>query len=208
MKVFGLDTTRKIAKVFVLDKDSDQETVLSLNENIKHSEGLFLYIEKVLLETKLDINDFDYLACVVGPGSFTGIRVGMSTIKGFNKVINKQIISINSFELFLPLIKNGVVLLNSTSSSCYYAKVKNMQIAETGVLNKVDIKEFANDNKIYILREEQLLLNLEYDNIEVVDNLNELYSKCIMDKIEKQSFSDFVPCYLQLSQAERNLKSE
>lgn len=208
MKVLGLDTTRKIAKVFVFNKENNQELVLSLNENIKHSEGLFLYIEKILFETRFDIENFDYLACVVGPGSFTGIRVGMSTIKGFNKVINKQIVPINTFELFLPIVKNGIILLNSTSTSCYFAKIKNKQIVETGVVNKKDIKELVGDNKIYILREEQLVLGLEYNDIEVIENINELYSKCIMDKIEKQSFSNFVPCYLQLSQAERNLKSE
>ena len=57
MKVLGIDTTRKRAKIFILNEDN--EYVENINENIKHSEGLFLYLEKALLENKLELKDFD-----------------------------------------------------------------------------------------------------------------------------------------------------
>lgn len=209
MKILGVDTTRKQAKVFIVDtKEIGNSYFVELNENIKHSEGLFLHIEKVMLDKKMDISDVDGFACVVGPGSFTGIRVGMATIKGFNKVLSKSILSMNTFELLSSCVKSGIILLNSTNTSCYYAKINNSEIVETGNIEKNQIKELAEKNSIYILKDEQNLIDFEYNNYKIIDSLNDLYIRTIIDKLNTMQYGDFVPYYLQLSQAERNLKNE
>ena len=206
MKVFGLDTTRKIAKIFI---DNDGKTsVFTMDEKIKHSEGLFLYIEKSLFDCGLKFDDFDYLCSVVGPGSFTGIRVGMSTIKGINKVINKKIIPFNMFEVLSFKCKDSVILLNSTNTSCYYARVKHGEVLDTGVVDKNKIVENFNGLEFVVLKEEQNLIDLEYNNIRYVEDVSENYFKVLQSKLNEEKFDDFVPYYLQLSQAERNLKNE
>lgn len=208
MKIFGLDTTRKRARILVYDNETNYKKCIAIDENVKHSEGLFLYIEKLLFETKLKIVDFDYFSCIVGPGSFTGIRVGMSTIKGFNKVADKKVISLNTFELIAPTCKNSVVLLNSTATSCYYAKIKSKNIIETGVVNKSDILTQFNDMELVVLQEEQNVIDIAYDNIRVIEDISQYYYDAINVKLTNQEFGEFVPYYLQLSQAERNLKNE
>lgn len=206
MKIFGLDTTRKIAKVLVYDEDSKNKYVLSMGDGVKHSEGLFLYIEKALLENGLNIGDFDYYSAVTGPGSFTGIRVGMSTIKGFAKANNKKIIPVNIFEIVSKKIKHGVMILNSTSTTCYYAKISGKKIINAGVVDKDKVLiEFAGE-KIFAFMEEKFAINIESKDIEYLDGLDDLYFDAILDKVEV--VEDFVPYYLQLSQAERNLKNE
>ena len=207
MQILGIDTTKKSAKVFLIDtSDIKQSYMVELDENIKHSEGLFLYIEKTMLENRINIGDIDGFACVVGPGSFTGIRVGMSTIKGFNKVLNKSIVSMNTFELLLPSVKNGLIVLNSTMSSCYYAKVNKCEIVETGVVDKFSIPELAKGLEVVILKEEQSLIDIEYNNIKVVNNTAERLKEIIFENINCEKYSSLEPYYLQLSQAERNLK--
>lgn len=206
MKIFGLDTTRKIAKVLVYDEDSEKKYVLSMGDGVKHSEGLFLYIEKALLENGLNIGDFDYYSAVTGPGSFTGIRVGMSTIKGFAKANNKKIIPINIFEIVAKKIKHGVMILNSTSTTVYYAKISGKKIINAGVVDKDKVLEEFADTKIFALAEEKSAINIESKDIEYLDGLDDLYFDAILDKVETNE--DFVPYYLQLSQAERNLKNE
>ena len=209
MKILGVDTTRKSAKVFVLDtKEQENSVFLDMSEDIRHSEGLFLYIEKLMFESKLNMDDLDGFACVVGPGSFTGIRVGMSTIKGFNKVENKSIVSMNMFEVLSQQIKNGVILLNSTNTSCYYAKIKNKAIIDTGVVDKTSISEFVGDLDVYILSEEQSMIASAYKDYKVIDNLNKLYESCVINKLNTMEYGEFLPYYLQLSQAERNLKND
>ena len=209
MKILGVDTTRKAAKVFVVDtKELENSVYLDMSENIKHSEGLFLYIEKIMAECKLAMSDLDAFACIVGPGSFTGIRVGMSTIKGFNKVVNKSVLSMNMFEVLKDYIKNGVILLNSTNTSCYYAKVEKKLIVDTGVVDKTAIEGLAEGKDVYVLADEQELVSMAYNNIKVINNINELYAKCIIEKLDTMQYGEFVPYYLQLSQAERNLKND
>lgn len=206
MKIFGLDTTKKIARIFIVDSEKNDICMCELGENIKHSECLFLYIEKILLENKLDIADFDCFACVVGPGSFTGIRVGMSTIKGFNIALKKSIVSLNSFDILKSEIKSGLIVLNSTSTACYYAKIKKNEIIETGVVEKSKIVELAGGDEVLLLQEEQKYINLEYNNCVVISDLKNLYKNAILTKLNTGDYGEFLPYYLQLSQAERNLK--
>lgn len=202
MNTLIIDTTRKLAKILI-SKD-DKHFVFDMSDKIKHSEGLFLYLEKALSETKLKISDFDVLSGVVGPGSFTGIRVGMSVIKGFNQVINKQVVPINVFEVLKYGVKNGVILLNSTSTTCYKADIKNFEIVDMGLINKSEISSLSGD--IYILKEEQDELGIEYNNIRVIADYSSYYFLAVESKLKKKSNETFEPLYLQLSQAEKNLK--
>ena len=202
MNTLIIDTTRKLAKILI-SKD-DKHFVFDMSDKIKHSEGLFLYLEKALSETKLKISDFDVLSGVVGPGSFTGIRVGMSVIKGFNQVINKPVVPINTFEVLRYGVKNGVILLNSTSTTCYKADIRNFEIVDMGVINKLEISNISGD--IYILKEEQDELGIEYNNIRVIADYSSYYFLAIENKLKKKSNELFEPLYLQLSQAEKNLK--
>ena len=202
MNTLIIDTTRKLAKILI-SKD-DIHFVFDMSDKIKHSEGLFLYLEKALSETKLKISDFDVLSGVVGPGSFTGIRVGMSVIKGFNQVINKPVVPINIFEVLRYGVKNGVILLNSTSTTCYKADIRNFEIVDMGVINKLEISSISGD--IYILKEEQDELGIEYNNIRVIADYSSYYFLAIENKLKKKSNELFEPLYLQLSQAEKNLK--
>lgn len=207
MRVFGIDTTRKVAKIIIYDDENNIKYVLAMGDGVKHSEGLFLYIEKALFENKLDIKDFDYYASIVGPGSFTGIRVGMATIKGFNKVVNKKVLPINTFEVVSRYIGSGVMLLSSTSTTCYYGEIKKGVIIDTGVVEKTAIGEKFAGKKLFALREEQNAMDLEYDNIEYIETLDDMYFDAICTSIQGEE-KEFVPYYLQLSQAERNLKNE
>lgn len=202
MNTLIIDTTRKLAKILI-SKDG-KHFVFDMSDKIKHSEGLFLYLEKALSETKLKISDFDVLSGVVGPGSFTGIRVGMSVIKGFNQVINKQVVPINVFEVLKYGVKNGVILLNSTSTTCYKADIKNFEIVDMGLINKSEISSLSGD--IYILKEEQDELGIEYNNIRVIADYSSYYFLAVESKLKKKSNEAFEPLYLQLSQAEKNLK--
>ena len=204
MNFLGIDTTRKSARIFLYKDETPY--ILAVDKNVKHSESLFLYLEKALFETKSELKDFDYFCGIVGPGSFTGIRVGMSVIKGFNKVFNRQIVSVNAFEIVKDYIKNGVILLNSTSTTCYYSVIKSKQIIETGVIEKNKIEEMFREFDIYVLAEEQNELFLEYSNIRTIDNIDDMYFDIVLNKINNKDFENFEPFYLQLSQAERNLK--
>ena len=69
-----------------------------INDSKTHSEKLMPLIDEILKTNNVTLNDIDLFACGVGPGSFTGVRIGVSTIKAFVDSSNKPCVAVSSFE--------------------------------------------------------------------------------------------------------------
>lgn len=91
MKILSIDTSSKICSVAVLE-DTDLIVEKHILDEKTHSQKLMPLIDEVLKSLKLDLSDFDLYACGIGPGSFTGVRIGVSTIKAFCDVTAKPTI--------------------------------------------------------------------------------------------------------------------
>ena len=77
-----------------------------LNIRSTHSEKLLNQIDLLLTEVGWKLEDLDLLAAVTGPGSFTGLRIGIATVKGLAQALNKPVVSISSLQtsaLNIPL---------------------------------------------------------------------------------------------------------
>ena len=69
-----------------------------------------------------------------------------------------------TFEILATKYKKGLIVLNSTSTTCYYAKIKGHKVIETGVVLKSEIINLVGDEPIIILKEEQNTISIEYNN--------------------------------------------
>ena len=101
-----------------VDIDGKQD-FCTLPANCKHSENVLPCVDKCLQHIGKNINDNDCFAVVVGPGSFTGIRIGISLVKGFIAGNNKfKILPITSFELIAyNYIKNNIIEIPATGNT-------------------------------------------------------------------------------------------
>ncbi len=81
MKVLALDCSAKAVSVAIADENKLIAENF-LNINLTHSETLMPMIEQLLLNSRLSLNEIDSFAVTAGPGSFTGVRIGISAIKG------------------------------------------------------------------------------------------------------------------------------
>lgn len=208
MNILVVDSSKKQAYVGVITDSKSFGYTLQQQE--KHSENLLMRIEEVVVRADLNLNDFDVYSAVVGPGSFTGIRVGLSTIKAFNIVNNKKLVALNSFEPFLQVCKYGVILLNSTHTSYYYALVKAGEIEEMGTVYVDDLSKLVKDKDVYMLDYEKSE-NLGDIKVNFVDNYGELLKQTVVEKCNNSEFvndNEFEPVYLQLSQAEIQLNNK
>ena len=97
MKILALDTATKVGSVAIME-DDNVLAESTLNADITHSETLLPSINDMLKETALSMTDMDLFALTLGPGSFTGIRIGVSTIKGFAFALNRPVVGVSTLE--------------------------------------------------------------------------------------------------------------
>lgn len=97
MKILAIDTSSKICSVAVLE---DTTVILEKHSEDEktHSQKLMPMVDEILNATNLKLADFDFYACCTGPGSFTGVRIGVSTVKAFCDVTSVPIASVSSLE--------------------------------------------------------------------------------------------------------------
>lgn len=96
MKILGIDTTAKTATVALCEND---ELIAELSSaTSSHSTVILPMIEKMLEYAGLSVDDIDLYAVSVGPGSFTGVRIGVSTVKGLAFKNETPCIGVSSLE--------------------------------------------------------------------------------------------------------------
>ncbi|MBI4685217.1 MAG: tRNA (adenosine(37)-N6)-threonylcarbamoyltransferase complex dimerization subunit type 1 TsaB [Nitrospirae bacterium] len=99
MKILAIDTSTMLGGIAITD---DERLIAESRLNVKstHSERLMTEIEHCLKQSGLKISDIDVFAVAIGPGSFTGLRIGLSTVKGFSYATGKPIVSVPTLETF------------------------------------------------------------------------------------------------------------
>ncbi len=97
MKILGIDTTSRFLCLGIYNNNKLYEYNLDLGRKL--SALITVTIKRVLDALGWQIKDIDYFACGLGPGSFTGMRVGISAIKGFAFSLNKPVVGISTLDI-------------------------------------------------------------------------------------------------------------
>lgn len=97
MLILGTDTSSGAAAAALME-DGKVICEYTLNINNTHSEKFLPLIERMLSDTSVSYDDIDIFACGLGPGSFTGIRIGVATIKGLCGALAKKAVGISSLK--------------------------------------------------------------------------------------------------------------
>jgi len=129
------------------------------NDNYSHAERLHIYIDDVLKEANVPITDLDAVAISKGPGSYTGLRIGVSAAKGFCYAIDKPLISIATLDALAHQvnIENGIIvaMLDARRMEVYSAVYDSdyNQIRETQaqVLDESSFGTYLEQGKVYFI---------------------------------------------------------
>lgn len=189
MNILSIDVTSP--KLVVVASNGEKISYkISEESGKKHNALVMPYIEEVLNDLNLSIKDINVFSCVVGPGSFTGIRIGIATMKALSFATNKPCVSINALEE-MAYKKTGefYTAIDALHDNYYSAKF----LGSWDKMVDVDCKyidDIKKDNlPIYFKESEALPQNL----IEITEI-----------KANKGEFSVLEPLYLRKSQAERD----
>lgn len=111
MNILAVDTSSQTLTV-AIKKDSYYEEFNSSDGSMQHSELLVPKINELCETSKLKTSDIDLFICTRGPGSFTGLRIGMSALKGMAYGSDKSLVSVSTLETYANRIENydGVVV--------------------------------------------------------------------------------------------------
>lgn len=97
MKIFAMDTSTLTATVAVLDEDKVMGEY-TLCDKLTHSQTIMPMTDEILKKLNITLRDIDVFSVCVGPGSFTGLRIGMATVKTFSQALSKPIIGVSSLD--------------------------------------------------------------------------------------------------------------
>ena len=97
MKVIGIDTSTMMGSVGIID-DNRPLGQFSLNIETTHSERLMEAVSGLIESVRITLAQIDCLAISIGPGSFTGLRIGLGTVKGLSMASDKVVVPVSTLE--------------------------------------------------------------------------------------------------------------
>ncbi len=176
MKILGIDTSSKRCTVCILE---DNNVIIELHSDDEktHSQILMPLIDKIFRETNLSLKDVELLACCIGPGSFTGVRIGISTAKAFTDVYNFKTVGVSSLEGLAYNVKDDINLLNNTSETNLYQE------------NAKNVNEYTNKNNPIICslidaKNENVYYGLFDENFNHIESLSTCPIDELIDKLK------------------------
>lgn len=224
MLILGIDTSTRYAGVAIV-KDGNLIAQSTLKFMASHSEKLLPEISHLLEFMKIQLENIDYFAVTVGPGSFTGLRVGVSTVKGLAFVTGKKVIPISTLEVIArgcPYVEYPICpILDARKKEIYSALFywkdgELIRIKEDSVLKPESLKDWISEKTLFV---GEGLITYREKLEEIFGNKN-LFASSLYgipspslvaligsEKAEKGNFisaRDLQPLYLRKSEAEIN----
>lgn len=106
MRILGIDTSSPTGSVALVDND-DVISESLLNSSKNYSDKLLIEVDAILNSSKTKLNQIDGFVITTGPGSFTGLRVGMSLLKGLILATQKPFASVNTLDAYAETVQPG-----------------------------------------------------------------------------------------------------
>lgn len=214
MKILHIETSSKNCSVAI----SDGEALLCLceevSENYKQSESLHTFVEWALEGAEISLHDLDAVSLGMGPGSYTGLRIGSSAAKGFCYGLKIPLIAVNSMETMIePFLSREfdfvIPLLDARRMEVYTAVFNGktgemLSATEAKILDETSFQEFKDKKVVFVgdgAAKAKAILQLPDATFEekVYPSAKFLIKKSV-EKFNHQDFEDvayFEPFYLK-----------
>lgn len=227
MIVLSIDSSSLVTTVALL-KDEHILGEYTLNFKREHSVILMEKVEMLLKDCEVDISEVDGFVVSKGPGSFTGLRIGMATVKGLSMGSNKPYVSISSLDALANslLTFNGIIcpIMDALRDSVYTCLYKNVdgkltKISDYCALSLDELAELLNDmgeNVIFtgdgVSKHMEFLLSNVNNAIFAPNHLSIIRASSLGEvgmielKAGNADCTNSAPLYLKKPQAERELE--
>ncbi len=126
MKILSIETSTMLGGAAIIDENAGLIAETRLNVKTTHSERLMTAVHNILVQSELTLNDIDVFAVASGPGSFTGLRIGLSTVKGLSYATGRPVVTVPTLDAFawnFPYSSYPLCLMLDARKSEVYAAV-------------------------------------------------------------------------------------
>ena len=159
-KILCIESATQVCSVTLADNDSIIASKESIIPNA-HSELLSTFVDEIFKETNIDLSELEAVAVSMGPGSYTGLRIGVSAAKGLCFSLEKPLISISTLQSMAAgmssLTKGDSVLycplIDARRMEVYSALFDAENNEKRGILAEIidesSFTEFLNKSKVY-----------------------------------------------------------
>lgn len=225
MKILYLETSSKNCSVAI----SDNEKLLCLceevSENYKQSESLHTFVEWALEGAGISMKDIEAVSLGKGPGSYTGLRIGAASAKGFCYGLRVPLVAVNSLESMIePFLGSNyefiVPLIDARRMEVYTAVYdgetgKEISGTEAKILDENSFEEFRDKKIVFVgdgAKKAQEILNLPNAEFreDIYPSAQYLIKKTLekLDQKELEDIAYFEPFYLKDFHGVKKKKSE
>ncbi len=211
--ILTIETSTKNCSVGIA-KDGQTLAVKEMNNgNYSHAETLHVFIEEILKENNLTTASLDAIAVGKGPGSYTGLRIGVSAAKGLCYALNIPLISIDTLAILATsiAIKDGVIvpMLDARRLEVYAAIFSKegtpIREVKAEIIDENSFAELLPNQPTYFLGDgaEKCKEIIKHNNAHFIDNKfpsATQMSALAEEKYECKDFEDtayFEPFYLK-----------
>ena len=225
MKILHIETSSKNCSVAISDGEDLLCVCEEVSENYKQSESLHTFVEWALEGAEISLKDLDAVSLGMGPGSYTGLRIGSSAAKGFCYGLKIPLIAVNSLETMIePFLSQNfdyiIPLLDARRMEVYTAVfdgISGNMITETEakILDETSFQEFKDKKVIFVgdgaskAKEIFQLPEAEF-NADVYPSAKYLIRKAVgkFNNKEFENVAYFEPFYLKEFQGVKKKKAE
>jgi tRNA threonylcarbamoyladenosine biosynthesis protein TsaB len=216
--ILQIETATTVCSV-ALSNNGEVLAVKQMDQRNIHAEVITLYIEEILTQTGTKYTDLDAIAVSCGPGSYTGLRIGISTAKGLCYALEKPLIAIETLEA----MTNGAIMESESAAGesllCPMIDARRMEVytaifntkgerinpTTAEIIDENSFAELLSDNKILFFGDgaekcREMLNNPNASFLEGFTNSAAYLTKRATEKLAAKEFEDvayFEPYYLK-----------
>lgn len=230
MKILSVESSTSVTSTAIVeafDNNFQQYKVLGYNFSgvaLTHSQTLMPMVESMLKNTQIDIKEIDLLAVANGPGSFTGLRVGIAAVKGMALALNKPcapVSTLHSLAFNIDIEENQLICstIDARCNRVYYAlfdhnkdRISDDKVVEITNLSKI-LRPL--NKKIFFLGNGSELCYNEFSDYVSLPSVKFRYQNAVSVALnaiyninkgyEPVDADNLLPEYLKLAQAEIDL---
>ncbi len=214
MKILHIETSSKNCSVAISDGDKLLCLCEEVSENYKQSESLHTFVEWAMEGAEIELKDLNAVCLGKGPGSYTGLRIGAASAKGFCFGLNLPLLSINSLDSMVEKFVNQgfdkiIPLIDARRMEVYTATYdgktgKEISATEALVLDENSFQNLNEEKVLFVgdgATKAQDILNLPNASFDatVYPSAQYLIKKAVK-KFNNKDFEDvayFEPFYLK-----------